>query len=172
MPRTRLISILVLLSILPLFAVPVSFAAAPIPAHLVAVTDGDTIKVVIGGEQIRVRLHGIDAPEKKQAFGQAATDAMKQLTAGRSISIQETGKDRYGRTVALVFADGVNANEAMVRLGMAWVYPQYCRQAFCDDWYRLQHEAQLARRGLWRDESPTPPWEWRHDKKARKQAGE
>lgn len=68
-------------------------------------------------------------------------------------------KDRYGRNVGAVTCDGVNANEKMVESGLAWVYTQYA--AANSPLFRLEQQARLAKRGLWRDANPVPPWEWR-----------
>jgi len=132
--------------------------------RVVGITDGDTVRALIEGQEMDIRLHGIDAPEGGQAFGKAAQQALKQIITGRQISIKVLDRDRYGRLVALVFADGANVNEAMVSSGYAWTYPQYCKQSFCNDWRQNQTVAQSNRKGLWQEVEPTPPWEWRHKK--------
>lgn len=143
--------------------------AAPLwaaePVRVTGVTDGDTIRVVRQGEQVKIRLHGIDAPEKKQPFGNAATRKLGQLLHGQNVSIEPTDIDRYGRTVALVWAGQTNVNQEMVRSGYAWVFSRYCKQSYCPDWYRDQQEAKAARRGLWHDPAPVAPWQWRRDKR-------
>jgi len=145
-----------------LFAAISSFAADPVPAKVVGVSDGDTIKAVINGQETKIRLYGIDAPEKAQPYGQVSTDAMKQLTTGHDITVQAIDRDRYGRTVAMVYANGTSVNEALIKGGNAWVYDQYCKLPVCGEWSRLQASAKSARSGLWQDATPTPPWEWRH----------
>lgn len=139
-----------------------SLSAEAVPAKVEGVSDGDTLKAVIDGKETKIRLYGIDAPEKAQPFGQVSTDAIKQLTTGHKITIQAIDRDRYGRTVAIVFADGANVNEALVKSGNAWVYQQYCTQPFCSEWDQYQQAAKDARSGLWKDEDPVAPWEWRH----------
>ena len=126
------------------------------------IIDGDTIAARIGGQgqEIRIRLYGIDAPEKKQAYGQQATRALKTLISG-TVEMDVMDTDRYGRTVALIRAGGKDVNGKMVAAGMAWIYPKYCRAAFCDEWKSLESAARNARLGLWRDTNPIPPWEWR-----------
>lgn len=128
------------------------------------VTDGDTVRALIEGQEVDIRLYGIDCPEGGQSFGKAAQQALKQILTGREISIKVLDRDRYGRLVALVFADGANVNEAMVSSGYAWTYPQYCKQSFCNDWRQNQRVAQSTRKGLWQEVEPIPPWEWRHKK--------
>ena len=127
--------------------------------------DGDTIKVVINGKEEKIRLYGIDTPEKKQAYGQAATAAIKQILTGRDIKIKTMTKDKYGRSVAMVYADGKNVNEIMVKAGYAWVYRKYCKDDFCNDWLKYEKQAKKTNRALWQDGNPEPPWEWRHRKK-------
>lgn len=131
---------------------------------IVGVTDGDTVRATIEGQEVKIRLYGIDAPESGQAFGKASHQALKQITTGRKISIKVLDRDRYGRLVALVFADGSNVNEAMVASGYAWVYPQYCKQSFCGEWKQDQSKAQANRKGIWQEGNPTPPWDWRKNK--------
>lgn len=139
------------------------------PVEVVGVTDGDTIKVILRGEQVRVRLHGIDAPERKQPFGQASTRMLGEFLRGRQVTIEPTSTDRYGRTVALVYAGDMCANEAMVQMGAAWVYPQYCRQDYCREWYQEQQQARALAQGLWRDAEPVAPWQWRKDRRQKRQ---
>jgi len=123
--------------------------------------DGDTIKVVRNGKEEKIRLYGIDTPEKNQAYGQAATAAIKQILTGRDIKIKTLDHDRYGRAVAMVYADGKNVNEIMVKGGYAWVYRKYCKNAFCNDWLQHEKKAKQSRRALWQDGNAQPPWEWR-----------
>jgi len=139
-----------------------ALAAEPVPAKVVSVSDGDTLKAVIGGEQVTIRCYGIDAPEKAQPFGQVSTSAMQQLTTGHNITVQAIDRDRYGRTVAMVYADGASVNEALIKGGNAWVYDQYCKLPVCGEWSRIQAAAKTTRSGIWQDANPTPPWEWRH----------
>ena len=152
---------LIIATVSMLFAVS-ALAAAAVPAKLVGVSDGDTVTVVMDGQQTKIRLYGIDAPEKAQDFGQVSTEAIKRLTTGKAITVQPYERDKYGRTVGMLFADGVNVNEAQVKAGNAWVYQQYCKEAFCAQWKAFEQEAKASGVGLWRDASPTAPWEWRH----------
>jgi endonuclease YncB( thermonuclease family) len=131
---------------------------------VVAVTDGDTIRARCGElgsyKQVTVRLGAIDAPEKKQPFGNASKQHLSDLCFEQNAIITERTKDRYGRTVGDVQCKGQDVGEAMVQSGMAWVYTQYAQ-----GYTRLptlQSEARTKRRGLWADKAPTPPWEFRH----------
>lgn len=154
--------LLAIVAVLFSIVASVSFGADTVPAKIVGVTDGDTIKVMVDTREMKVRLYGIDAPEKGQPYGQASTTVMKHLTTGRNITVRTMDQDRYGRTVALVYADGICVNEAMVRSGNAWLYQQYCTASFCSEWMQYQIEAKAAHKGLWQDSNPTPPWDWRH----------
>lgn len=124
------------------------------------VTDGDTIKVRCGeGEQATIRLAGIDAPEKRQPFGQRSKHALSDLCYRQQATITPKTKDRYGRTVADVECRGKDAGAEQVKTGMAWVYPRYSKGY--EAMYSLQDAAKAARLGLWADNTPEPPWEWR-----------
>jgi len=130
---------------------------------VVAVSDGDTLKARCGEpgayEQITIRLGGIDAPEKKQAFGQRSKEALSDLCHQVQATITPKTKDRYGRTVADVECQGKDAGAHQVRTGMAWVYDKYAKGY--EALYQLQDAAKAARLGLWIDPAPEPPWVWR-----------
>ncbi len=133
-------------------------------ARPLAVMDGDTITVEPdkGGERVKVRLHGIDAPEARQPYGRAAKDFVIKAVLFRSVELQESPqkRDRYGRTVAVVLLPGGESLQAvLLRAGLAWVWPRYCVN--CAAWQAAQDEARLAGRGLWAQTAPVPPWEWR-----------
>lgn len=132
------------------------------PARVVAVIDGDTIDVepVWGGKQIRVRLYGIDSPERKQPFGETARGVVFNAILYRDVSIEEKNRDRYGRIVATVRLDNAESLQSLLlKSGLAWVWPRYCRD--CQGWEELQKKAQESRLGVWSDHAPIPPWEWR-----------
>ena len=140
--------------------VPVVLPAPGVPAQVVGVTDGDTLTAIVDGRQIKVRLNGIDAPEKKQAFGDASKRALSNLVFGKRVSIVDLGKDRYGRTIGEVFTpDGQQVEVAMVRLGMAWHYVKYAPRD--TDLAGAELVARKERRGLWSDAAAVPPWEFR-----------
>lgn len=124
----------------------------------VGIADGDTITVLAGKKEVRVRLAEIDAPEKSQAFGQASKQSLSALCYRKRTSVQVREVDRYGRVVGHVLCDGMDANRTQLANGMAWVYTTYVRDRSL---YRIQDEARSARRGLWADQTPVAPWEWR-----------
>jgi endonuclease YncB( thermonuclease family) len=154
-------SLLISLVFVALVTVPA--ISSTITGKVVGVSDGDTIKIVSAGKQIKIRLYGIDTPEKKQAFGQSATRAIKSLLSS-SVTVKEKDVDRYGRTVGIVYsAAGTNINREMVKNGYAWVYKKYCRESFCYDWLDLEDTARNEMLGLW-SQNAVPPWEYRKRK--------
>lgn len=137
------------------------------PGYVVSVSDGDTIAIAPehGGTIVKVRLHGIDAPERNQPDGQSARVFVVNTALFQIVDVQETqGKDRYGRTVAVVvLRGGESLQAALLNAGLAWVWPRYCRN--CQEWQALQDEARSYGRGLWGSPEPVPPWQWRQRKK-------
>lgn len=133
------------------------------PAQVIHIADGDTITVLDKSRKhFKVRLYGIDSPEKRQAFGHHAKQFMSRLVAGGKVELECVGKDRYGRTLGIVFSSsGENINQEMITGGMAWVYRQYCKRPECVMWINYERQARAARRGLWIDSAPIPPWTWR-----------
>jgi endonuclease YncB( thermonuclease family) len=134
------------------------------PARVISVADGDTITVLTADhQQIRVRLYGIDCPERRQPFGNRARQATTGAVHGRDVNIHPIDTDRYGRTVALVAAPGREMlNSWLVKEGMAWVYTQYCTRAdVCDRLRELEREAREKKVGLWADGKAVEPWVWR-----------
>ncbi|CAN5266273.1 thermonuclease family protein [soil metagenome] len=141
------------------------FAAYPVQAadwtgKVVGVSDGDTITVLDGTTQVKIRLYGIDCPEKGQAFGTRAKQMTGDLAAGKIVTVRPKDKDRYGRTVAeIILPDGTSLNRALVREGMAWHFVRYAKND--QELAKLEAEARTAKRGLWADKEPVAPWEWR-----------
>ena len=120
------------------------------------VVDGDTIVLM---DKTRVRLHGIDTPERDQPYGKQATSALDALIKTK-VFVEQKDTDRYGRLVGVLYtADGLNVNLEMVCSGHAWCYERYAR--FDSDLEDCQESAQGARLGLLADENPMAPWEWR-----------
>lgn len=160
-----------------LFVVAVLFAStahAEIEGKVVAVTDGDTIKVLDAANVLhKVRLTGIDAPEKAQPYGEASRQHLARLVAGKAVRIESTRRDRYGRVLGKVWVQPgdcpscgktLNANHAQILSGMAWWYHYYAGQQSEEDRGRYKSavtEARARRWGLWQDPDPIPPWAWR-----------
>lgn len=132
------------------------------------IVDGDTLDVLLESGTIRVRLNAIDAPEKNQPGGAAATQHLSNRLLHKWIEVKPISQDRYGRIVAVVFENGENINSALVSNGYAWAYRKYMRKsdaALCN----LEHQARVAHSGLWQQRSPPPiaPWEFRSKDKKR-----
>ena len=128
--------------------------------RVVGVADGDTLTVLDAGQQqIKVRLAEIDAPEKAQPYGQRSKQSLSAMCFKQAAIIDSKGRDRYGRTIGRVRCGGIDVNAEQIRRGMAWVYDRYATDKRL---YPVQTEAQTARRGLWADAAPVPPWAWRH----------
>lgn len=128
-------------------------------ATVISISDGDTLVVLKEDkQQVKIRLAEVDAPEKSQPFGTKSRQSLSEICFGKRAKVTPRVKDRYGRTVAHVNCDGIDANAEQVSRGMAWVYRRYARD---HDLFILEHEAKRFKRGLWADKSPTPPWQWR-----------
>ena len=135
--------------------------AADFTGKVVGVIDGDTIEVLHNRQAERIRLYGIDCPEKRQAFGTKAKQFTSQLVFGKTVTVRVNDRDKYGRTIGeVILLDGRNLNQELVRTGLAWWYRKYAPGDAALE--RLETEAREAQRGLWADPNPIPPWEWRH----------
>ena len=143
-------------------------AIADFAGLVVGITDGDTIKVMHNGKAEKIRLHGIDCPEKGQPYGTKAKQFTSQLVFGKEVTVKDYGLDnnRYKRTLGeIVLHDGRVVNEELLRAGLAWWYRKYVPNRV--DLAALEEEARTARRGLWADPHPVPPWCWRKRQKGR-----
>ncbi|QID19375.1 thermonuclease family protein [Nitrogeniibacter mangrovi] len=141
-------------------------------ARVVRVTDGDTIVVLDDKQtQHRIRLAAIDAPERKQAFGQVSRQHLAQLVLKKRVTVVWTNVDRYQRQIGKIIVDGQDANLAQVQAGLAWHYKRYAKEqpeekrtAYAD----AETDARRNDLGLWRDATPVPPWEFRRSAKQRR----
>ena len=151
-----------------------STAQADIYGKVVAVTDGDTIKVLDSNNvQHKVRLTGIDAPEKAQPFGNASRKHLASLVAGKEVRVESSKTDRYGRVLGKVWVQPVDcpgcgksldANHAQILSGMAWWYRHYAKDQPTEDRERYKStvsEAKEKKLGLWSEPNAIPPWAWR-----------
>lgn len=143
--------------------------AATITGRVVGVADGDTVTVLDGANtQYKIRLSGIDAPEKKQAFGMRSKQSLSDLVFDKQVTVETDKKDRYGREVGKILLTGQDVNLEQVTRGFAWHYKQYEREQSANDrklYDFAEHGARADRRGLWADAEPVPPWEYRHSKR-------
>jgi len=158
----RKILLLSLLLSLPLTFPCLSWAWS---GKVVGVADGDTITVLRDKEQVRIRLYGIDTPEKGQAFGKKAKQFTSRMVFGKVVEVHQMDTDRYGRTVALVSVDKQLLNKELVKAGLAWVYDRYCSEPICESWRNFQLRARMDKRGLWSDPDRIPLWEYRRKRR-------
>ena len=132
---------------------------------VVGVSDGDTITVMHNGKGEKIRLYGVDCPEKRQDFGQKAKKFTSSMAYGKIADVEPVTTDGYGRTVALVKVEGKSLNEELLKAGLAWVYTKYCNKPFCNEWRKYEDQARQNKTGLWSMPNPVPPWEFRRGKK-------
>ncbi|OAI43883.1 hypothetical protein AYO43_09755 [Nitrospira sp. SCGC AG-212-E16] len=138
--------------------------ASDFSGSVVSVLDGDTIEVLHYRHPERIRLSGIDCPEKGQAYSKNARQAASALVFGKDVILQTHGYDKYKRTLADVLVpDGTNVNHELVKEGWCWWYRKYAPGDTVLE--GLENEARAGRKGLWADRQPVPPWEWRKIKK-------
>jgi len=116
---------------------------------IVGVSDGDTTTVMHSGKGEKIRLYGIDCPEKRQAFGTKAKQFTSTMVYGKVVEVEPMDTERYGRTVGLVSINGKSINEELVKNGFAWVFTRYSDKPFCNQWYKSQDEARQKKLGLW-----------------------
>ena len=134
--------------------------AADFSGPVVSILDGDTIEVLNGHHTERIRLSGIDCPEKSQGYGKRAKQAASALAFGKDITVQMHGHDKYKRILGdVILPDGMNLNQELVKQGWCWWYRKYAPGDTVLE--RLETEARESRKGLWADLQPVPPWEWR-----------
>ena len=144
-------------------------SADTLTGRVVRVTDGDTIVVLDSSNvQHKVRLTGIDAPERKQAFGTKSKDHLSDLVAGKFVVVDYNKRDRYQRILGKVLLSDQDMNLEQIKAGLAWHYKKYQKDqepADRDIYSKAEVEAREARRGLWHDPEPVPPWEYRKSKR-------
>ena len=145
-------------SLTPLLYLP-ALAFGDFTGSVVSIPDGDTIEVLHNQHPERIRLSGIDCPEKGQAYGKRSKQAASALAFGKSVIVEMHGHDKYRRTIGEVFLpDGTNVNHALVKDGWCWWYRKYAPGNTELD--KLEAEARETQRGLWTDPQPIPLWEW------------
>lgn len=145
---------------------------APLFAHeitgkVIKVIDGDTITVLTSDYQShKIRLSGIDAPEKGQPFGKKSKQMLSRLIAGKYVTATCTIKDKYYRDVCTIFKDNTDINATMIKNGGAWVYRYYYKGS---EYYAYENQAKANYKGLWRtsEAQAIPPWQWREMRKHR-----
>jgi len=143
--------------------------AGPYEGRVVGVSDGDSITVLDSAKrQHKVRLAGIDAPELKQAFGQASKRSLSALVFGKTVVVETEKRDRYDRQIGKVLVEGRDANLAQIEAGFAWHYKQYAAEQSDIDqrlYAEADADARASRRGLWQDRNPQAPWDFRRQQR-------
>jgi micrococcal nuclease len=149
----------IFLGLIMLCVLPSAVSAQELSGRVIGVSDGDTITVLSGKVTCKIRLSGIDCPEKSQAFGQRAREFTAAQAFGREVRVIYNSRDRYRRILGEVFlADGQNLNDLLLSNGYAWWY-----QRFSNDEHRrqLEENARKLKLGLWADAQPSAPWDYR-----------
>jgi endonuclease YncB( thermonuclease family) len=165
---TMVASAALVITLLP----PVAPSQASVPitssfqGQVIRVTDGDSITVRSGDENIKVRLAQIDAPETGQPWGTRSRQELAELVAGKTVTIKATGEDRYGRMIAQIEADGLDINRDMIARGAAWAYVTYVTDPSMIEAERIAR-AQSA--GLWAmpENERIAPWIYRQERRAK-----
>ncbi len=146
----------------------IAASADTLTGKVVKVADCDSITVLDNTNiQHRIRLQGIDAPERKQSFGNASRKHLASLVAGKTVTVKWDKRDRYRRIVGFVIVDGQDVNLAQVKAGMAWFYRYYQKELGAENrklYAQAEDEARAIKKGLWQDKNPLSPWEWRRQK--------
>ena len=152
-----------------LLLVACSAHAETVIGRVVGVADGDTLTVLDADYvQHKIRLAGIDAPEKKQAFGNRSKQSLSDLAFDKTVTVETTKRDRYGRQIGKVLVNGRDVNLIQVEQGMAWFYREYQREQSRNDrklYESAEDAAKAQRRGLWLDPEPVAPWDFRTNRR-------
>ncbi|MBU1397044.1 MAG: thermonuclease family protein [Gammaproteobacteria bacterium] len=139
--------------------------ADTLTGRVVGIADGDTLTLLDAtNTQYKIRLSGIDSPEKGQPFGQACKKSLSDLAYDRVVAVESNKLDRYGRVIGKVLVNGQDVNLEQVRRGCGWHYKKYQNEQTLDDrlsYNAAEESAKVGRGGLWTDLEPMPPWDWR-----------
>ena len=150
---------------LVLSLIVISQVQADFNGKVVKVIDGDTVDILtLKKQKIRVRLLDIDAPESRQAYGNASRKYLASLIAGKNVFVQERSKDIYQRTLGTIYLAKININAKMVENGFAWAY-RYKGIVNNNNMLKLESKAKQNKKGLWKDKHPIAPWEFRYRNK-------
>lgn len=147
-----------------IFLAPSICLADLMTGEVVSVADGDTITVLSEGVQHKIRLSGIDAPEKNQPFGNQSKQSLVDIVFRKNVTVDYNKRDKYNRIVGKVLLEGNDINLEQVKRGLAWHYKQYEKEQELADRSIYANEEYIARRdirGLWAESKPIPPWEFR-----------
>jgi endonuclease YncB( thermonuclease family) len=160
---------LILLSAFLFFNYPTKIFFKPnkiFTGKVIKIVDGDTFDVLINNNStIRIRMNGIDCPERKQDYYQVCKDALAKFIFSKNVQLVAHGKDRYQRTIADVFYKNENINVAMIENGFAWHYKKYSSN---ERMAKAEQNARIKRTGLWKMKDPMAPWDFRKLSKTKK----
>ena len=137
----------------------------PWSGRVIGIADGDTITVLRDKEKVKIRLYGVDCPERYQPFSKKAKQFTAKMVHGKVVEVEPVDIDRYSRLVALLIVSQRLVNEELVKAGFAWVYTRYCDRPICERWKLLENEAREAKRGLGVEPHPIAPWEFRRQER-------
>jgi endonuclease YncB( thermonuclease family) len=140
--------------------------AATLTGHVVGITDGDTLTLLVDRQQYKIRIAGIDAPERHQAWGDKSKLNISRLSFNQTAVADCPKVDRWGRQICKVTVNAVDLGLEQIKDGMAWWYKKYAKEQTTDDrsvYENAELMAQLRRLGLWGDTNPMPPWDFRRE---------
>jgi len=165
MKKNLIITLLVILPTIT-FAQNLRFKDTILLGKVVSITDGDTFKLLTQDSTLhRIRVANIDCPERKQPFSKRAKQFTSDAIFGEIAEVQVSTTDRYGRLIGVViYKDSLNLNHELVKAGMAWHFVRYSKDK---DLQGIEDKARLNKVGLWTENNPIPPWEWRSNKKSK-----
>lgn len=133
--------------------------------RIIGITDGDTLTLLDAtNAQHKIRLAGIDAPEKRQPFGQICKQSLSDLAYDRTVQVEWNKLDRYGRAIGKVLVNGQDINLEQIKCGCAWHYKRYQNEQSLEDrliYAKAEDKSRAVKAGLWADPRPEPPWDWR-----------
>ena len=154
--------------LLTLASVSLGLAAKDITGRVVAVSDGDTLTVLDASKtQHKIRLAGIDAPERAQPFGTRSRQVLSKYVFSKDVTVLVVDVDRYKRVVGIVTLGSKDINQQLVAEGYAWAYRQFLKKlpaGKADVYLESERQAKANKAGLWSDKDASPPWEWRRKK--------
>lgn len=148
-----------------LFVWGIPVIAEELQGEVVGISDGDTLTVVDGSfQQYKIRLAGIDAPEKKQPYGNVSRQSLRDMCFRKQVRVTWSKQDRYGRIIGKVYCNNKDAGLDQIKKGLAWWYRQYAREQSPEDqdlYAKAEQRARDTSQGLWKEPAPIAPWEWR-----------
>lgn len=155
----------IVILLMSLLIITFSFAST-IRGKVIKVSDGDTITILKNNEKTKIRLYGIDAPEKAQNYGIKSLDVLNKMIFNKIVEVEVKSKDRYGRTVGVIYFNNININLYMVETGNAWWYKQYAKNEI--EYKKAEESAKERKIGLWNESNFLSPWEYRKNKRVKK----